>query len=658
MGASKGRVAPKMRQAALNLPSEPAPDYRGELLSVGITSAVLGALGGSVAAAMLLTPKGSAEAFRNGQQEAAQKFELEKAELESKYQDEVEKLKKKAGVAAPAPAIDPEMQKENDFLKGELASKEAIVKKSAEELAALTKEHETLKQSSDKANADLQKVTEEFNQLQESSKTAAKPDPDLQKQLDDKSRELSDVSAQAEQRRQALEKKTSEFTRLEQQHEAIVQKLEDYKATVPDLEKTIRTHEGTIGERNNTIAAKDKTIAGHEGTIAAQANAIKKHRETIGQLTEHVKDLQSQHDQLLSVAQGSNVEELDKLVGTNYAHQRKQLVAQYKVANEALSAAKNQLKDMVAEHNQTLEGKDKIINAQKNQIQKYEELQAKTEGDLLALHMRLEDEVRLAGAEAHQSASENLKGKIKALEKRLSESIGERDELLYGKAGLFTHLSGSGHREKYGGIQLAAALRRGKVDLSDMSEAKFNDKVNYSTNLLLGALESSSLSDNNSPVGTPFLLEWENNHNEILERFKSGDITPEELWKQQAIAHIQHINRRKEFLARMEDFKKTQRIKAKEIASEFYGKYMAKKEKGEKIETVIKKYDAAFRAHYADMKKAVLEIQEEVKKQHPLGGFLNAQGEIDPDLSDAALNTHFSKAYTASLLGKKKRGRP
>lgn len=778
ISAPMGKAAPKMRQTALNLPSEPSTDYRGELLSVGITSAVLGALGGSVAAAMLLTPKGSGEAFRSGQQEAALNFEKEKAELESKYAGEIEKLKKTAGVNPKAqaeidrltkeneslknqtPVSDPEMKNENDRLTQELAEKETIAKQSEEKLAALTQEHEELKRSSEKANADLQKVTEDFTKLQESSKTAAKPDPNLQKQLDEKSQEVSSLSAVAEERRVALANKESEHTQLQEQHEAIVKELEQRNAFISgfadqfppplsleeinnlewvqqsiemgyrnvhiknlvgrveelsadkltakqigkelglDVEAVRSTRsklnipapdqagfgdwvEGfrakqsvqqsaiaglrsqqeeaatgfasSIREHQQTIDERNQTIAGLETTIETQTNAIKTHKETIDQLNEHINDLQSQHDQLLSVAQGSNVEELDKLVGTNYAYQRKQMAEQYSVAKEALSAAESRLKVMVDEHNQTLEEKDAIINAQKNQIQKYEKLQARTEGDLLQLHMSLENEVKMARVEAHQSASDSLKGKIKELEERLSELIGERDELLYGKTGLLTHLSGSGHRERYGGIQLAAAIRGGKVDLSDMSEAKFNEKVNYSTDLLLGSLESSSLSDNGSPVGTPFLLEWENNHNEILERFKSGDITPEELWKQQAIAHLQHINRRKEFLARMEDFKKTQRTEARKIASEFYNKYMAKKDKGEKTETVIKKYDAAFRAHYADMKKSVLEIQEEVKKQYPLGGFLNDQGEIDPGIAETALSVNFPKPYLAALLGNGKK---
>lgn len=584
-----------MRQAALNLPSEPAPDYRGELLSVGITSAVLGALGGSVAAAMLLTPKGSAEAFRNGQQEAAQKFELEKAELESKYQDEVEKLKKKAGVA-PAPVVDPEMQKENDRLKGELASKEAIVNESAEKLAALTKEHETLKQSSDKVNTDLQKVTEEFNQLQESSKTAAKPDPDLQKQLEKKAKELSDVSAQAEQRRKALEDKTSEFTRLKQQHEAIVQELERYKSTVPGLEETIRTHEGTIGERDNTIAGLEKRIT---------------------ELEEHISDLDSQ----LGNAKSTN---------TTLSSEAKDVDGQRAEAASALARVRAELDQA--------KGREQELTRQLNELE-----------------TKKQEAIDTAVKNAVEETSVQLDDTIKKLEEQLGSAIQSSSKVVtqhYAKAA----------RENLGGIQLRETLGKGWFTLGDVSEKDFADYISTATKGLFDPLKEQVLVSG-TKEGKSLLGEWEEKSNEIMDQLRSGAIDKEQFWKQKSLAHSQHIRRRTKFLNEVDaiigDLQTGYVYESRKIASDFYTEYL-NSDPGKRYK-VVQVYGKKFRDQYQEMKKKVFAIQTDIQKDPTLnlGGFFDPEGEPDVKLNETALSTYFSnaEAYTASLLGKKKRGK-
>ena len=594
MGASKGRVAPKMRQAALNLPSEPAPDYRGELLSVGITSAVLGALGGSVAAAMLLTPKGSAEAFRNGQQEAAQNFELEKAELESKYQDEVEKLKKKAGVAPAPPTIDPEMQKENDFLKGELASKEAIVKKSAEDLQKITEERDTLKQSYEQSSKDLKQVTEQFTQLQQSQQ--AKSDPNLQKQLEEKAKELSDVSAQAEQRRQALQDKENQYTQLEQQHVAIVQELEGYKSTVPGLEETIRTHEGTIGERDNTIAGLEKRIT---------------------ELEEHISDLDSQ----LGNAKSTN---------TTLSSEAKDVDGQRAEAASALARVRAELDQA--------KGREQELTRQLNELE-----------------TKKQEAIDTAVKNAVEETSVQLDDTIKKLEEQLGSAIQSSSKVVtqhYAKAA----------RENLGGIQLRETLGKGWFTLGDVSEKDFADYISTATKGLFDPLKEQVLVSG-TKEGKSLLGEWEEKSNEIMDQLRSGAIDKEQFWKQKSLAHSQHIRRRTKFLNEVDaiigDLQTGYVYESRKIASDFYTEYL-NSDPGKRYK-VVQVYGKKFRDQYQEMKKKVFAIQTDIQKDPTLnlGGFFDPEGEPDVKLNETALSTYFSnaEAYTASLLGKKKRGK-
>ena len=650
-----GKTAPKMRQVALNSPQEPATDYRGELLSVGITSAVLGALGGSVAAAMLLTPKGSDEAFRSGQQEAALKFEREKAELESKYQEEADKLKKAAGIDPQAqqeidrlkrenealknqaPAVDPKVKEENDRLIQELADKETIAKQSEEKLAALTQEHEDLKRSSDEANEKLRKVTEEFNQLQESSKTAA-PDPELQKQLDELSQQVSSLSATAEDRRVALENKESEYTHLQEQHEAIVQELERHRAIVATYEGTIATHEGTIATHEGTIAdlqsqqQKATTefaslIQEHQRTIAAQANAIKTHEETIAQLKQHIEDLDSQ----LGNASSENI---------SIATQRAKAASDLDQANIDIIEATAAL-DKANEELDSMKKKAQDLTRQ-----------------LGAIHQQHKSEIEKVKSATSAEVSTELNKRISELERAMTIARTEVEEELYpvdSSSKVVTQHYAKATRENLGGIQLGLTIRRNNVALDDIPKEKFVNGVSVATQGLVAPLKEQVLISG-STEGDSLLAEWEKKTVELVDSLKSGAIGTDEFWQQQALAHHQHIRRRDFFLKEVKKIESDHVTEARKIASDFHEAYLAASP--EKRDKIIESYGRKFRQQYKEMKSSIFGLQIAIRSNpnFQLDGVHDEEGTIMAiETRDEMKKALGHNEYLLSLLGKKKK---
>ena len=545
--------AAKMRQVAPVLPQEAPSDYRGQLLSVGITSAVLGALGGSVAAAMLLTPKGSDEAFRSGQKDAAHKYEVQAAELISKHQEAIEKLKEeyeKKGVTpsdTPAP-VDTKLKEENDRLTQELGTLQEKHERVSNALKAIEKERDGLATAHAKATSDLEAATTKLTQLQKKPQD----NPDLIRAKDELARQVRDLSQRSSDLQTALDETKQAHATLSAAHEQTKTELKAANEAVEaqgkqlERDRQMLGHErkklSVVGQRAaeklkgqaTTIARLNQHVAQLEvdmqvtgKELAAAEEKVMKAKEEHSKTTEQLGATQQQ----LAMAQ----QQLEQAKLDLENHEKSATKAIDK-SNESHRRRNKELSEKVAEHQQTIAEHENTIATLKAQVQAFgtpsaelavlrqkhaaleaqhkqatesltaltnEHNQAKKtleEANIQAIELhdrmateneRLQSELNAAKGEINSTTAGTLIERIQQLE---AANEAYRKELypVDSSANIATHLHGSASRESRGGIQLGLTLQRGKSSF-DQDPSKFADEIAIATNNLFAPLEEQAV---------------------------------------------------------------------------------------------------------------------------------------------------------------------
>lgn len=243
---SRGRRHPfaeKLRQPLENGLKDPSGGLKEQLGSAGITGAVLGALGGAVATAMLLTPKGSETAFRNGQMEAANEFAKKETELRSQLAEEIGKAKQEyAAKGVDVEAVNQKLTAEQERMKQRAASLEqelAGLKAIEGTLAKATAEKSALSKELEEAKKTLEAVMKApaGGQTQGAVELSAKL-PGLDQQVKDRDATIADL-------KQKLKKAEEELV-ARVPHIAIERKIETLKIIHSQAEVDLATAEQEV----------------------------------------------------------------------------------------------------------------------------------------------------------------------------------------------------------------------------------------------------------------------------------------------------------------------------------------------------------------------------------------------------------------------------